>query len=422
MDQVKLGIIGCGNISDAYLKGAARSRLDGRKACADLDPAAAAARADAYGVAGGALDELLADPEIAIVINLTVPTGPCRGEPARGGGRQARLFREAARARPSPRRASWRPPPPPRACASAPRPTPSSAPAIRRPGARSTRAGSAGSSAGRSASPGPAWRAGTPTHPSSSSAAAARCSTSAAIRSPSSSTASARSRASSRMPPRPRPTRTVTSEPRRGEVIEVEVPTTVNGVLDLRQRRQRRRDHVLGHLEARAGCRSSSTAPRAASSIPTPTSSAARCASRSATATGRSCRSTGHPFGQPNRKTNAGLDVADYRMVGVLDMACAIAAGPAAPGQRRAGAACAGGDGGARARSVEGRRVRIETICARPEPVPLGDGEEVFCLPAEHVLSGSARRRPGPATCRNCCLRASRSALRRVLDPSRRPP
>jgi hypothetical protein len=28
--------------------------------------------------------------------------------------------------------------------------------------------------------------------------------------------------------------------------------------------------------------------------------------------------------------------------------------------------------------SIEGRHVMIETPCDRPEPVPLGDGEEVF--------------------------------------------
>jgi hypothetical protein len=28
--------------------------------------------------------------------------------------------------------------------------------------------------------------------------------------------------------------------------------------------------------------------------------------------------------------------------------------------------------------SIEGRHVMIETPCDRPEPLPLGDGEEVF--------------------------------------------
>ena len=43
------------------------------KACADLLPAVAAAKAAAYGIEAASIEELLADPEIAIVINLTVP-------------------------------------------------------------------------------------------------------------------------------------------------------------------------------------------------------------------------------------------------------------------------------------------------------------------------------------------------------------
>lgn len=73
MDQVKLGIVGCGNISDAYLRGAARSELVAVKAVTDLVPELAAKRARGYGVAALSFEDLLADPEIAIVINLTVP-------------------------------------------------------------------------------------------------------------------------------------------------------------------------------------------------------------------------------------------------------------------------------------------------------------------------------------------------------------
>ena len=49
MEQIKLGIIGCGNISDAYLKGGARSQLVTVKAVTDLNPEAAKARAETYG-------------------------------------------------------------------------------------------------------------------------------------------------------------------------------------------------------------------------------------------------------------------------------------------------------------------------------------------------------------------------------------
>lgn len=73
MTPVTLGIIGCGNISDAYFRGAAGSSLVRVKACADLRREAAEAKAQQYGVTALSVDELLADPEIEIVINLTVP-------------------------------------------------------------------------------------------------------------------------------------------------------------------------------------------------------------------------------------------------------------------------------------------------------------------------------------------------------------
>ena len=73
MEQVKLGIVGCGNISDAYLTGGARSRLVAVKSVADINPEAARAKADAYGVAAVPFEAMIEDPEIAIVVNLTVP-------------------------------------------------------------------------------------------------------------------------------------------------------------------------------------------------------------------------------------------------------------------------------------------------------------------------------------------------------------
>src|SRR4051794_24411773 len=73
MAPVAIGIIGCGNISEAYLKGAARSSLVAVKSVADLNPAAARSRAEQFGVGATDVDALLADPDIRIVINLTVP-------------------------------------------------------------------------------------------------------------------------------------------------------------------------------------------------------------------------------------------------------------------------------------------------------------------------------------------------------------
>src|SRR5437870_243856 len=68
----RIGILGCGVISGIYIENS--RKLEGIElvAVADVNPAAARYRADQYGV-GRALspEELLADPEIEIVINLT---------------------------------------------------------------------------------------------------------------------------------------------------------------------------------------------------------------------------------------------------------------------------------------------------------------------------------------------------------------
>ncbi len=69
-----IGIIGCGNIAPAYfsvLKNFAEVRI---AACADMDLARAQARAKEFGVAKAcSVDEILADPAIEIIINLTIP-------------------------------------------------------------------------------------------------------------------------------------------------------------------------------------------------------------------------------------------------------------------------------------------------------------------------------------------------------------
>ncbi len=73
MDKTRVGIIGCGNISEAYLKGAARSDLIEIKGVADLNADAATRRAAAFDVQAMPVDRLLADDDVEIVINLTVP-------------------------------------------------------------------------------------------------------------------------------------------------------------------------------------------------------------------------------------------------------------------------------------------------------------------------------------------------------------
>jgi predicted dehydrogenase len=76
MNKTKIGIIGCGNISDAYFRGGKElcaQYLD-IVACADVVPERAKEKAEKWGIARACTtDELLADPEIELVVNLTVP-------------------------------------------------------------------------------------------------------------------------------------------------------------------------------------------------------------------------------------------------------------------------------------------------------------------------------------------------------------
>jgi predicted dehydrogenase len=73
---MKIGIIGCGNISGIYVKNFTSGRWPHvtLSACADLDPAKAQAIADSHpGVRALSVEGLLADPEIGLVLNLTIP-------------------------------------------------------------------------------------------------------------------------------------------------------------------------------------------------------------------------------------------------------------------------------------------------------------------------------------------------------------
>jgi predicted dehydrogenase len=73
MERVGIGIIGCGFISGAYLKAASAFPILDIRALADLDPSAAEARGQEFGVHAMSVEELLRDPGIEIVLNLTVP-------------------------------------------------------------------------------------------------------------------------------------------------------------------------------------------------------------------------------------------------------------------------------------------------------------------------------------------------------------
>ncbi len=73
MDELKVGIIGCGNISDMYCRGLRLFDILDLRACADLEMDRAHKLAEAHGIRALAAEELLADPDIDIVVNLTPP-------------------------------------------------------------------------------------------------------------------------------------------------------------------------------------------------------------------------------------------------------------------------------------------------------------------------------------------------------------
>lgn len=74
MKVYQVGIIGCGNISGNYLKNIPRFDNVKVAAVADLELERAQAKAAQFGVPKACtVDELLADPDIDIVVNLTIP-------------------------------------------------------------------------------------------------------------------------------------------------------------------------------------------------------------------------------------------------------------------------------------------------------------------------------------------------------------
>lgn len=70
---LRIGLVGCGNISDIYLINALRFPAIRFVACADLKPEAARRQAEAYGIEALGVSELLARDDIDVVLNLTIP-------------------------------------------------------------------------------------------------------------------------------------------------------------------------------------------------------------------------------------------------------------------------------------------------------------------------------------------------------------
>lgn len=73
MEKLGIGIIGCGNISTTYFKLTPMFKGLEVRACADMNRAAATSRAAEYGVRAQSVEDLLANKDVDVVINLTIP-------------------------------------------------------------------------------------------------------------------------------------------------------------------------------------------------------------------------------------------------------------------------------------------------------------------------------------------------------------
>ncbi|MXQ09834.1 Gfo/Idh/MocA family oxidoreductase [Alphaproteobacteria bacterium GH1-50] len=73
MTTTGVGLIGCGNISAAYLRLAPLFKGLEIRAVADINPDMARARAKEFGVEARSVDDILASDDISVIVNLTIP-------------------------------------------------------------------------------------------------------------------------------------------------------------------------------------------------------------------------------------------------------------------------------------------------------------------------------------------------------------
>ncbi len=73
LPATRVGLIGCGKIAQAYFNGAKTFPHLALVACADINPEAARQKAEENNCRALSVDELIADPTIDLVINLTIP-------------------------------------------------------------------------------------------------------------------------------------------------------------------------------------------------------------------------------------------------------------------------------------------------------------------------------------------------------------
>jgi predicted dehydrogenase len=74
MKQLAVGLLGCGDVSDIYFRNCARFEPIRIEACASLHAEKARAKAAQYGIPRACtIEELLTDPDIDVILNLTSP-------------------------------------------------------------------------------------------------------------------------------------------------------------------------------------------------------------------------------------------------------------------------------------------------------------------------------------------------------------
>ena len=73
MKPVKVGVVGCGNICDIYFTNIAKFENLEAYACADIMMERAKEKAEQYGCKAMSVEQIMKDPEVEVILNLTIP-------------------------------------------------------------------------------------------------------------------------------------------------------------------------------------------------------------------------------------------------------------------------------------------------------------------------------------------------------------
>jgi predicted dehydrogenase len=374
--ETAVGIIGCGTISDAYLKGAARSGLIRVTSVADIRHEAAEAKAREYGARAVSVSDLLANPAIAIVINLTVPAAHAAVslriiDAGKHVYSEKPLAVLTAEARPLMRAAAVRG----LRIGCAPDTFLGGAHQACRSAIDDGRIGQPIAGAATVLShgmehwhPNPGFfyqRGGGPILDVGPYYVTELVNLLGPVK------------RVTAVATKPSATRTVTSEPLAGQQINVEVSTTVNGVLEFASGANVSLStswDVWKH--GRAPIEIYGT--EGSMLVPDPNFFGGEPQLSRRDGAWEPIDITPHPFGASNRVSRAGKEVADYRIIGLLDMAAAIRAGRKHRASGELALHVLEVLQAFERSSAERQHVTIESSCERPEALPLGTGEDVF--------------------------------------------